>query len=123
MGDLGFLESSCDIWQGGDGLGSPASLGLKGDPLGAESMDLGTGLGSLQLNPIASPPWPLHGCGEEDGGDLLKGAVGWKMPGSRASSWVSLLLVQERSLPLAQLWQMQGVWPLWMPWPQLWNPR
>lgn len=122
VGDLGFLESSCDIWQGDDGLGSPESLALEGHPLAAESMDLGTGLAPLQLNPVAYPPWPLHGCGGEDGGDLPKGAMGWKMPKGRASSRVSLLLVQERSLLLAQLWQMEGVWHLWMPWPQLWNP-
>lgn len=121
MGDLVFLELSCDIWQGGDGLESPASLGLEGGPLGAESMDLGTGLRSLQLNSIAYPLWPLHGCGGEDGGDLPEGAMGLKMPGSRASSQVSIPLVQEGCLLPAQLWQMQGVWHLWMPWPQLWN--
>lgn len=47
--------------------------------------------------------------------------MGWKMPRSRASSRVSLLLVQERSLLLVRLWQMQSVWHFWMPWPQLWN--
>lgn len=86
VGILGFLESSCDIWQGGDGLGSPASLGLECGTLGAESMDLGTGLGPLQLISIAYPPWPLHGCGGEDSGELPERAMGWKMPGSRASS-------------------------------------
>lgn len=65
---------------------------------------------------------PLRGCGGVDGGDLPEGAVGWKMPWSRTSSRVSLLLVQGRSVLLAQLWQMQRVWHLWMPWPQLWNP-
>lgn len=61
MGDLGFLESSCGIWQEGDGLGSSASLCLEGGPLRPDSTDLGTRLGPLQLNPVVYPPWPLHG--------------------------------------------------------------